>query len=1377
MKQYFKKIVIVLCACIFQICPELFAQQIIQDTGPIILPVSGQPLFTMPQGTSLTYISGQSITLLPGVTIQVQSGQTFEAKISSSVISPAPSNPAYDDSMNWTTSRMYDENGNVIGEAKSFFDYYGNSLQTQWRDISRGHVLASQPIYDTYQRPVISTLPAPTNNGAFAYKADFVQNASGTAYNYQNFDTNSKLNAPEVVGKTTIGTLGWYYSANNTFEKYVPETGYPYSRSDFYNDGSGEGKRTAGVGDQLKMGSGHESQSITLPVVNELNNYIAVRNKFFAVDSVGSLPSALLNEAYQLVGVDPNGQKGISITDKSGKALMSARWLSTASSAWYAPANTVTLSPNQYTYTIDPASSTNSSYSYLEKITLVGEGTVRVFHSGGLVYTGIASGYSSPPNVGGAMTVKIESDKSFKVNYNGVSGSVSQTACSECDADYKGNAFHYFSLLKSSSITVAGGAYKIYDLITDLEVSGTTLPAGFYKIVPNNLTSDITLTYTNDFEDISYNFYNQLGQLVATIAPEGVKQLLQPNFNNITKKENIPFSTFYNYDASGHLVRVKVWEGGTTEYVYRKDGNIRFSQNSLQVANKSFSYTNYDQFGRAIESGEYVYGATGTNFASASASSTILESTAIDGGLASFASLKTDWVRTEYDVAAKDVSTVASGYAQDFTIGGVAYTQNVNSETWYSYDDRGQLTWKVQNITGLGAKTIDYTYDFNGNVLQVVYQKNVSAERFYHHYEYDLDKRLSAVYTSKDGINKTLEAKYYYYLHGPLKRVELADNLQGIDYTYTPQGWLKTINHPSGEAKDPGQDGNTNSFAADVFGMSMEYFNGDYTRTGSNIASVNPGSGYTPYYNGNIQALTWSNRQTTGGTASPLMSAYKYDAKYQLKESVQGAPNYIAGTFVGTNAYKETFTYKDAHGNIGALTRNNSAGALADNFSYTYGSNSNRLNAVSGYASYEYDVLGQMFRQNKGTGTDLYVKYDVTGKVTGVYADASYTTLKVSYTYDENGQRIKKEDKTAGLITWYVSGIDGATMAIYEKQGAGAINLMEQPIYGVDRLGTLFVQGSIRKYELKDHLGNVRAVLLRNKNGTNADIYSFKDYYAFGSKAQSGGTDDYRYDYQGQFAEKDKETDWNAFDARMYDGKIGRWSTIDPLGQFDSPYTGMGNSPLMYIDEDGRLVINAIGAVVGGIAGGVTSIVKQTWIDGKSFNDVNWKRVGLATASGALAGSGVGLITTVGIGIASEVGDQYLDQGKITNPNGVIAAGVVAGAGAIVSKGVHWGFSKIGVQAALRSGIFRPIARTMYYSNSSLRYSGEYYRYAMNQIGRNMKIFNESINGITGGLIDYRVTRKLKDSNFEINNNRAMFQMMNRLKPRIRYVEVELLMD
>ncbi len=61
----------------------------------------------------------------------------------------------------------------------------------------------------------------------------------------------------------------------------------------------------------------------------------------------------------------------------------------------------------------------------------------------------------------------------------------------------------------------------------------------------------------------------------------------------------------------------------------------------------------------------------------------------------------------------------------------------------------------------------------------------------------------------------------------------------------------------------------------------------------------------------------------------------------------------------------------------------------------------------------------------------------------------------------------------------------------------------------------------------------------------------------------------YRFGYQGEFAEQDDETGWNAFELRMYDSKIGRWMAPDPYRVGYSPYIGMANSPISRIDVDG----------------------------------------------------------------------------------------------------------------------------------------------------------------------------------------------------------------
>jgi hypothetical protein len=97
---------------------------------------------------------------------------------------------------------------------------------------------------------------------------------------------------------------------------------------------------------------------------------------------------------------------------------------------------------------------------------------------------------------------------------------------------------------------------------------------------------------------------------------------------------------------------------------------------------------------------------------------------------------------------------------------------------------------------------------------QVHYQPG-QADQFYHRYEYDAENRITDVYTTN---NKALigdinleehDAHYEYYKHGPLARTVLGQQqVQGIDYAYTLQSWLKGVNSSSlNPVYDMGEDG------------------------------------------------------------------------------------------------------------------------------------------------------------------------------------------------------------------------------------------------------------------------------------------------------------------------------------------------------------------------------------------------------------------------------------------------------------------------------------------------------------------------------------------------------------------------------------------
>ncbi|TWI85732.1 RHS repeat-associated protein [Lacibacter cauensis] len=1163
---------------------------------------------------------------------------------------PADQTGSADLNINWIRLKAYSRiTNNVVNDGKSFFDQNGKVLQTQSKvkyKLSNGqvvtHVFASQPLYDVFGRPAAQTMPAPINAGEFKYTSTFVSSSSGTTYNYKNFDRfnsgsveSDKTKVPDAVG-TQSGTLGWYYSTNNNWEPYTPTTSYPYSRQTFYRDGTGAAKEIAGPGDQLRMGLGRIVTSYTTGIQNELQHYLQVRNQYFTTAELGEMPNYANKYGVQVINRDANGREGVVIVDSDGKSLVTGR--PGASGSGNLTVSNIKVLGNwaQYRYIFNGFFENSSA---LPGYAITG-GTVKVYTSGDgvnftLSYTGPASG------VGGNNLIrsyyKIESNEFFTVNTNSTVSGATTVSCLQCSAEpitHDIADVYLFKLFSAGVVTITGGAYQLYNMGNDEELvsftSGNILAAGYYKLVA--IGDPVTVSYSNTYTDLSYYFYNQLGQKVATIAPEGVKMLIQNGLNGYTKI-TVPFISLYEYNEQGQLVNAKdadIQRKG--EVVYRRDGKLRFSQSAEQWKTGRYSYTNYDQWGRVIESGEYQPDlSTGITFTSdmsvSSSMKSILASTDQTGGLVN--GIKHDVVITKYDVA--DNSHGLGSYVQNeyFLRNAVSYTEKLRdavlnnnyaaasriSRTWYNYDEEGNVLWMIQGIDGVGNKTIDYTYDLDNRLIKVIYEKDNSGETFVHYYTYNDAGRLLTISTNiTDNIGTaTLQATYQYYLHGPLKRKILNNNLQGIDYTYTLGGQIKAINNAQNNpVHDPGQDGNGNGVFADAFGMTLDYYNGDYNNNRSGIVPIKqlnvPSGTASDLFTGQVKAMTWFSQKpaSVSGMNDPTSYIFTYDDKYQFTESTWGNTlSFNNGTsnpasFTSTNLFKErvmqpgnnTPAY-DRNGNIQYLQRTGNMGQETDKFQYNYIANTNKLQSITEsastgptgtYATYSYDDDGQLIQETPGSGADAggvtrHIKYDVTGKIVGVYADAAFTQAVVSFEYNERGQRISKTIYNSSTYqpinkTFYLSDAAGNEAAIYSQSKSGMfwtfLSLQEQPIYGRGREGVYYRPSNITAYELQDQLGNVRAVVARN--GSTLETRMYSDYYPFGFVIRRAGTNDYRYGYQGGFAEEDKETGWNAFELRMYDSRIARWLSVDPEGEFWSPYVGMGNDPVNNVDPTGGCI-------------------------------------------------------------------------------------------------------------------------------------------------------------------------------------------------------------
>ncbi|MBX7227775.1 MAG: hypothetical protein K1X55_17200, partial [Chitinophagales bacterium] len=304
-------------------------------------------------------------------------------------------------------------------------------------------------------------------------------------------------------------------------------------------------------------------------------------------------------------------------------------------------------------------------------------------------------------------------------------------------------------------------------------------------------------------------YYDRAGNLAQTVPPAGVYPLTSTS--SVTDPEHV-LQTQYKYNSRNQIVWQSTPDGGVTHFWYNDKGQLILSQNAKQAAatNPEFSFTKYDGLSRIELVGEVTD--ILTTYQAGNSTKTIQDLVNDKEWLADISNYSGQLeqiTKTFYDKPIFIAGIVqehllnrvsATYYFENYT----ALTQNDGRGSVYSYDELGNVKTLLQDIQTTQYQTvtpdnkrIDYEYDLvSGKVNKVKYQRG-KDDQFTHRYEYDADNRLTDVYTTRDGIVEYHDAKYHYYPHGPLARIELGDNqVQGQDYYYTLQGWLKGVNDP-----------------------------------------------------------------------------------------------------------------------------------------------------------------------------------------------------------------------------------------------------------------------------------------------------------------------------------------------------------------------------------------------------------------------------------------------------------------------------------------------------------------------------------------------------------------------------------------------------
>lgn len=1161
-----------------------------------------------PQPANTTAEATQSIRLLPGfVGVPTFIGRIVEeGEINVVIENPYNLN----ENLNWISSSTYDLSGQLTSAGISYFNILGKATQSHSLDIKTGKIWANEIRYDIFGRPVFSSLSAPVGD-TYGYRDTFISKTDGNAITDIDIANILDNTASAIIGNQE-NTLGWYYSDQNDSEPYQDITGHPYTKSVYSTLNPGNVLQTLG-GNKVKRTPASteewvQSYSFSMPMAQEL--FYAFGKDYFPERAlvVGTPIATDINQLqdnlYYIYSMVKCGEAepindvvfaenyileigrtyNIVYDGEIGYYTITGRTLEIDGPCSEPPCDQEDDDPTDDLGAFLASTNTYDSCPYGKPYYLLGKKTVvRDVHGiESVVFEDSEGNVLAAARSGNEAGTTKEYPVISPIGPQGYVDIHIPVGCSNASVLGPDDArFDVYDLISENKIysatelrtlSLAPGMYRIQEVLSQYHESAhayaTINVDGSLRMLDD--TSQVGVSYNVNYYDYSLNFYDKANRLVNSIQPLGFDDTL-----NLTDTgRNHSLASSFTYNTLGQLQNTTSPDEGYAEFTYRKDGQIRFSQNSKQQTTGEFSYTNYDALGCPMESGV----CTGT-FSS------------LDPDVTGFSGTRKEQHFTLYDVPDTDLAaTLAAGgfgeavygYQQRFVAGNVSktYTQNpATTTTWYSYDAYGRVEWMIQNIEGLGIKTIDYDYDFaTGQVNKVQYQKYFDDDRFVHKYTYNVAGELIKVETSTDNLNFTEHARYLYYETGALKRVELAENVQGTDYIYNLAGQLKAINHPStNSADDPGKDGSINNFARDLFGFAVDYYDGDYRRSNTPTPVVTSVQG-TNQFNGNIKATRWATSQINNTTQAGQL--YNYNKNNWLQQADFGTALNNGQITVGADYQVSGITY-DANGNIQTLKRNkhteNGSNAM-DDFTYHYKPGKpNQLDhvddAVAGTTNaddlkdqntgnYVYNAIGQLI-ENVEEG--IKYTYNASGLVTEIQKN---NVPLVKFLYDDKGHRVKKESYTAGSLTkteYYVRDASGTPMAIYE----GTVQT-ELPIYGASRLGVHKKQTGTNLYQLTDHLGNVRAVIAKDDNGNAAALVSATDYYPFGMPMPGrslSGAEGYRYAYQGQ--EKDPETGKEAFQLRLWDSRIGRWLTTDPYGQFHSPYLGMGNNPMNGTDPDG----------------------------------------------------------------------------------------------------------------------------------------------------------------------------------------------------------------
>lgn len=558
--------------------------------------------------------------------------------------------------------------------------------------------------------------------------------------------------------------------------------------------------------------------------------------------------------------------------------------------------------------------------------------------------------------------------------------------------------------------------------------------------------------------------------------------------------------------------------------------------------------------------------------------------------------------------------------------------------TLYSRNALGEILWSAEGVTNTACTStkpsaaITYTLDNFGQIKNVNYSDSSPDVTFTRDNNGNITKLVSG----------DVEQDYFYnnksLLEGEALKIGTEKQF-ALDYVFNNLAHGESIGYPDGTVVKYSPNSFGEPTAAQLYideQLDVSYASNVNFYANGRIDSFTYGNGLTHKTKiGFILHDLPSEIEDSSATTKAIHNSFGYDSNanlatindlkdtsYSLSNITYDGLGRLTGMTGGSGIGSSSIQY-DSLGNIIYYSSKNRV--LDYNYNYT----SNRLNSVSStgieakpYSSFAYDARGNITNNSYHGFT-----YN--------QANQMIASGSKSYIYDGHNRRVKQSDSK------------GVTYSMYSQ--AGRLLYRETP------------KGGIKYIYL-----NKRLIAKDGAIEESSPEQHFRPY---------GGSLEGEIDDVGYTGHKfDTDLGLSYMQARYYDPVLGRFYANDPvntLGHMSrnnlthgfNRYTYANNNPYKYTDPDGKFVLQAVGALIGGIQ--AFQAVKNS--------GANWTDKALAVTAGAIIGGVTGGRASAAVAtVATKIASSKAAQTVVATSAGGIVGGT-SGATAQVTADVLTG--------------------------------------------------------------------------------------------------------